>query len=370
MATRILYVITKANWGGAQRYVYDLAVAALDAKNEIAVAYGDSGELTERLKKISVPTTGIHGLSNGDGFFASIRALFTLIEYIRIKHPHVVHLNSSKAGMLGVFAARISRVPKIIFTAHGWAFNELRPWWQKMILYTFAWVTVILSHQTICVSSAVRRDIAWMPFVKRKLTVIHNGISCGAILSRDAARAALAPRVIGNYWIGMVSELHPTKRVEDAIRAMQMISKEYPGTILVILGEGRERQKLEDLIRELHVRDHVFLAGFHDAAPLLSAFDLFVHSSQSEALGYVILEAGCASLPVVATRVGGIPEIIPDDDHGLLVPACNPKTLAVAIESLIKNPSHAHELGARLHARVQTEFSKEKMLTATLALYP
>ena len=129
-------------------------------------------------------------------------------------------------------------------------------------------------------------------------------------------------------------------------------------------------EALEKLIRELHLRDHVSLSGFRSDAPsLLKAFDLFVHTSSSEALGYAILEAGCVALPVVATRVGGIPEIIPDADHGILVAPYNPPALAVAIESLMLDRQRAAELGARLHARVQNSFSKQQMVTKTLALY-
>ncbi len=370
MATRILYVITKSSWGGAQRYVYDLATATKKEGYDVAVAYGEEGELALKLATAGVRTIRTSNLQRDMGLFTELRAFFSLIKLFRTERPNVVHLNSSKAGILGVLAARIAGVQKIIFTAHGWAFNEMRPWWQKVIIYKLAWLTVLLSHQTICVSSAVLRDVRWMPFVRRTCIVIHNGIECCEMLSRDVARAELAPHSVGKYWIGMISELHPTKRVDDALRAMKIIAEKHPEAILVVIGEGQERQKLEDLIRELKMRDHVFLAGFkRDAASLLPAFDLFVHAAQSEALAYVLLEAGCASLPVVATRVGGIPEIIPDDDHGLLVPSHNPEALAVAIDSLINNPLLAHELGARLHARVLHDFSLDKMLETTIEIY-
>ena len=180
-------------------------------------------------------------------------------------------------------------------------------------------------------SEAILRDVAWMPFVRNKCIVIRNGIECSPLLSREEARATLAPHAVGKYWVGMVGELSSTKRVADAIRAFSIIVPKHPGTTLVVLGEGREREALEKLVRELHLRDHVSLPGFRGDAPsLLKAFDLFIHTSSSEALGYAILEAGCAALPVVATKVGGIPEIIPDADHGLLVPARDPAMLPPA----------------------------------------
>jgi len=371
MATKILYVITKANWGGAQRYVYDLATAARDAGCDVAVVVGGTGLLAEKLVAANIRTIplGLRQRRTFIGDLFTFSPLFSLMHLLRSEHPDVVHVNSAKAGGLGALGARIAGVPRIIFTAHGWEFNAPRPYLSKIGIRFFSWLTILLSHTTICVSDAIRRDVAWMPWVGRKLTVIHNGIACVPMLPREEARAALAPRTVGKYWVGMISELNPVKRVEDAIRSFALLAPQHPEAILVVLGEGRERQKLEDLIRELHVGNNVSLPGFRQAPPLLKAFDLFLHTSGSEALGYAVLEAGCASLPVVATRVGGIPEIIPDDDHGLLVPPKNPGAVAAAIESLLRDPQHAAELGARLHARVQHTFSKEKMTLATFAEY-
>ena len=372
MATRILYIITKANWGGAQRYVYDLATAAHDAGNEVTVAVGGTGPLTEKLSAAGIRTLSLplHQHRSFIGDLLTFGPLFSLIRIIKKERPDVVHVKSAKASGLGTLAARITHVPHIIFTAHGWEFNAPRPWLSKIGIRLFSWITILLSHTTICVSDAIRRDVAWMPGVSKKLVVIHNGITCSPLLSREAARAELAPPTVGQYWIGMISELHPTKRIEDAIRAMVTIIKTHPAAILVVIGEGKERDNLERLIRDLHLRDHISLVGFKTDAPsLLSAFDLFIHASQSEALAYVILEAGCASLPVVATSVGGIPEMIPDDAHGILVPPRSPEALAAAIESLMADPVRAHELGARLHARVQTFFPKEKMVRETLSQY-
>lgn len=367
---RILYVITKGNWGGAQRYVYDLATAAAAAGHETAVAYGEPGLLPERLGESGIRSIPVRGLARDVGFLREFAALSGLVGLYRRERPQVAHINSSKAGALGALAARLAGVPRIVFTAHGWAFNEARPLWQKPLLFLASASIVWLSHETICVSEAVRRDIARAPFTRKKLAVIHNGIDCAPLLAREAARAELSPRVVGKYWLGMISELHPVKRIEDAVRAMQMVAKAHPEAILVVIGEGEERGALEYLVRELSLENHVFFAGFRpEAARLLGAFDLFVHASRSEAFAYAVLEAGCASLPVVATRVGGIPEAIPDDLHGLLVPPYDPDALATGIERLMRDPRRAHEMGARLHARVASAFSKDRMVRETLARY-
>lgn len=372
MATRILYVITKANWGGAQRYVYDLATAARDAGHEVAVVVGGTGPLTEKLAAAGIRTIPLalrqHRTFIGD--LLTFSSLFSLIRVFRAERPDVVHVNSAKAGGLGALAARMASIPLIIFTAHGWEFNAPRNVLSKMGIRLFSWLTMLLAHRTIAVSEAIRHSVCRWPLVYYRVTVISNGIDCVPLRTREEARAAIAPHGIGKYWIGMISELNPTKRIEDAIRALAMIVEKHPETILIVFGEGRERHALQSLVRELHLGNRVFLPGFkNDARSLLKAFDLFLHTSQSEALGYVVLEAGCAALPVVATRVGGIPEIIPDDDYGLLVPPRSPEAFASAIESLMRNPQRAAELGARLHARVQNSFSKLKMVEETLVLY-
>ncbi len=372
MKTRIIYAITKANWGGAQRYVYDLAIAARKEGYDVAVAVGEQGLLTEKLKEAKIRM--IHfDLRQRRTFLADLLtfgSLFSLIQTFRAERPDIVHVNSAKAGGLGALAARIAGVPHIFFTAHGWEFNAPRSPLSKLGIGFFSWLTMLFAHQTIAVSEAMRHDVERWPGIHRRTTVIRNGLICPVLLSREQARATLAPRSVGRYWIGMLSELNQTKCVEDAIHAFSLIAGRHPDAILIVLGEGRERAHLEDLIRRLKLTKQVFLPGFRSDAPtLLQAFDLFIHTASTEALGYAILEAGCAGLPVIATRVGGIPEIISDDEQGLLVDPNDPQVFAATIQSLMHDPQYAAELGARLKARVETAFTKDAMLARTLALY-
>ena len=372
MATRILYVITKANFGGAQRYVYNLAVAARDDGNDVSVAVGGTGLLTEKLRDASIRVIELP-LRQGRTFLSDLLtfgSLFSLVRVFRAERPDVVHLNSAKAGGLGALAARLCGVPRIIFTAHGWEFNAPRAWLSRVGIRFFSWVTILLSHTTICVSDAVRRDVARMPVVRRKLVVIRNGVTCEPLLTRDEARRSLCASTTASYWVGMLSELHPTKRVDDAIRAFSSVAARHTDTGLFIISDGQERTRLQQLIQDLRLEERVVLLGFvKDAPRYFGAFDLFVHASQSEALALVILEAGCASLPVIATDVGGIPEIIPDGENGLLVPPRNPEALAQAIETLYADPEKAHVLASTLNERVRRDFTNERMTAETLALY-
>ncbi|MBU6321414.1 MAG: glycosyltransferase [Patescibacteria group bacterium] len=367
---KVLYVITKASWGGAQKYVYELATAAKEAGHEVAVAYGEGGELAARLTAAGIPGIPLAGLARDVGMRRDSRALSALLTLFRRERPDVVHLNSSKAGALGALAARIAGIRRIVFTAHGWAWNESRPWWQKVVIWTLAWLTVLLAHQTICVSEAMRRGARAMPFVRRKLVVIYNGVDAADYLPRAQARAALWPRHEDGLWIGMLSELHPTKRIADAVEAMALLRKARPEAKLVVLGEGEERARLERLIAARELSDAVRLAGFVPAGDrYLKAFDLFLHASRSEALGLAVVEAGLAALPVVATKVGGIPEIVADGETGLLVPPERPEALAAALVALIEDPVRAARLGERLAEACRARFDRARMIHETFATY-
>ncbi len=194
MATRILYVITKANWGGAQRYVYDLATAAKEGGYEIAVAYGESGSLKDKLASAGIRTIPLQKMHNRASVAAIVQAYRELCTVFATEKPDIVHLNSSLAGIAGALAGRRYRLSHMLFTAHGWAFNENRSFIQKNILRGIAWLTMLLAHRTIAVSEAIRRDVCRWPGIGRRITVIHNGIDCLSLLSREEARATLAPR--------------------------------------------------------------------------------------------------------------------------------------------------------------------------------
>lgn len=367
---RLLYVITKSNWGGAQRYVYDLAVAAQQKGHTVRVASGREGELTDRLREAGVSVFPIPSMQRDVNAGDDLSVFFELISLIRHFKPDVVHGNSSKAGALVSLAARLLGVRRIIFTAHGWAFNEQRPRWQKALIALVHYITVGLSHLTICNSEATRCDIAWMPFVKGKLVTIHHGVRPVTFYEKDEARRRLAPHITATTWIGCVAELHTVKGHDTLIQAVEHVLPDYPDTALIFAGEGDERGYLEHLIKVQGVGDNVFLLGHVPEAPhYLKAFDLFVLPSRSESLGYVLLEAGAAELPVVASNIGGIPEVIVDHSTGMLVPPNNPEALTEAILELLTNPSLAQSYAATLHKKVEAEFTLEQMIDATLARY-
>ena len=371
---KVLIVITKGNWGGAQRYVFDLATNIDPARYTVAVAMGEGEELGKRLIERGVQIIPLHfsarDVSKNDWHL--FRELFSLIKSER---PTVLHLNSSKVGLLGAFAGRVLRVPRVIFTAHGWASREERPWYERVAIATLHWLTILLSHQTVCVSRNVAHDFIRWPLTERRISVIYNGITERQLPSRDMARAellrhvpALASVAPDAFWIGTIAELHRNKGIDRVIAALPEILHLSP--LFIVIGEGEERATLEAQVRFLKLeRSVVFIGAIRDAARLIPAFDLFTLTSRKEGLPYVLLEAGLAGVPVLASEVGGIPEVIQTMKGGLLIDASVARNVAAAIALMAADRERTQSFASRLKGDVQKNFSTAEMVRKTIALY-
>ncbi len=374
---KIALVITKSNWGGAQRYVYDLASGLPQVAYSPFVILGGEGVLKDRLIGRGVRTISLPALERDVHLGKDVRTFFELRRLLKAEKPDIVHLNSSKIGGLGALAARLAGVPRIVYTAHGWAFNEPRPGWQKALIKFVYWVTMLLAHETITVSEAMRAQVSRFPLLRKKVHVVHNGIAPAHLLTRDAAAQELArlrPVVKDAFGespvIGCVAELHRIKGLDTLIDAAAILRTRSVAFSIVIIGEGDERPALEALIKRLALENNVHLAGFvPDAARYLPAFDIFALPSRSEGFAFAVLEAGLATLPVVASKVGGIPEIITDGVHGALVAPNTPLKLADALERYLLDPTLRVQAGQRLKERVISDFLQSAMIEKTAEVY-
>jgi|SRR3989344_3599336 len=362
---KILYGITKSNFGGAQRYVFDLATVMKKQGHDIAVLCGGDGPLVQKLKAENIRVITIPGFGRDMDLLSDASRLLFIIKTVWQERPDVFHINSAKMGGAGIFSGRLWGVPRIIFTAHGWAFNEPRPVWQKILIKFFTWITILFTHKTICVSEKTREDVEKWPFIKNKLVVIHNGISRFNL----SAQVDLIEREDKFFTVGAISELHKIKGLDTLLTAWSKFIKKRQAR-LVIIGEGEEKTNLENMINKLGISDSVVFKGQVDnARQFLSGFDIFCMPSRSEGMPYALLEAGLAGLPVIATSVGGIPEIIENGLNGILVPAENAEILFSSLILLAEDEDLRKRLGANLKASIQENFSFEKMVESTLHLY-
>lgn len=388
---KILYLITKSNFGGAQRYVYDLATEAKKHGHEVAVGFGQEGPLAEKLAAGGVRTIAIPELERDVNFLADLKSFRSIRRIIANERPDVIHLNSSKMGAMGALAGRLhnlsrhlafligrkERAAHIIFTGHGWAFNEERSDFERFVIGLAHWLTIALAHRSIAVSRKTREEVSRLPFVRHKLAVIHNGVGNIRLISRKRAREEIFGEAHATLLdrkrlvVGTLAELHKNKGLEYAIEAFALLKKQRGITpLFVILGEGEERERLEQLIAERDLADTVLLAGYRaDAARLLLAFDIFLLPSITEAFPYAILEAGYAGLPTVATAVGGIPEVIDDMESGILIQSKNPAEIARAVAYLEENPQRRSALGEALRSRIGGRFNIATMTEETFQLY-
>ena len=191
---KILFCITKSNWGGAQRYVYDLATNLPRDKYEVAVVLGGNGKLKEKLELAGIKTISISSLKRDVGIMSDISSFFELVRIFRAEKSDIIHLNSSKMGGIGGLAGRIARVKKIIFTAHGWAYNEERSFSQKFVIAILHFITVTFSHLTIAVSEKAKDQFRSGGLMKNKTVVIHNGIGEIEFMEKERARQEFGRR--------------------------------------------------------------------------------------------------------------------------------------------------------------------------------
>jgi len=380
---KVLFVITKSNFGGAQRYVYDLATNLPADSFEVAVAFGGTGEagsapgtLATMLAEAGIHTILVPELARDVSIRGDMAAYSALVNLFKEERPDVVHLNSSKVGGIGSLAARFAGIHCIIFTAHGWPFWEQRNFLARSLIFLFSYLTVIFSHATICISQYDQRAMTGMPFARRKLHVIHNGISEIPFLSRDTARAVLfSPIEINSHekdlWLLSIGELTANKNYIVGIDAVATYNATASQKIFyAIIGNGEQRQEIERYIASNHLGNQIKLLGFiPDGRRYMRGFDIFFLPSKKEGVPYVILEAGLADIPVIASNVGGIPEIIDDGKSGLLVGPGNTAGFTQALKTMSEDMQERGRKAAALRSKIASDFSLQSMLEQTIKLY-
>ena len=356
---RVLILITLAEPGGAGTYVAHLLPALVPRYEVVVAAYGD-GPLRDAAREAGVRFVSLRHVRRP---LHPGRDLLGLLELMALMHrarPALVHANSSKAGVLGRVAAVLMRVPVRVFTVHGWAFKA----YAGLASLLYRWADRLMrpvTSATICVSETERTaGLAARTCRAAGTVVIPNAVDVDA-----APRAALEgdpPRIV------TVGRLAAPKDALTLLRALATLGP-LPFSARLV-GDGPDRPAVEAEIRSLGLGDRVEPAGSRaDVPALLAGADVFVLSSRSEGAPFSILEAMAAGLPVVATDVGGVRELVADGETGLLVPAGDPARLAEALRRLLEDPALRRRLGAAGHARARERFDLRALRDAHLELY-
>ncbi len=374
---RVLNIITRLDVGGSTDTVLLLVTRLPQAQFRCHLISGPTldppPDLSESLSQAGVRWTQVRHLRRSVAPIADACALAELTRTIRTLAPDIVNTHTSKAGFLGRLAARLAGVPRILHTPHGHIFHGyFSPAATRCFIALERWAARFTDRIIALTDAEAAQHLALGIGRPDQFVTIPSGVDLVALraaagdgpqLRRSLGVADDAPL------LGAVSRLVPIKGLQHLIAAMPEILRRFPDAHLAIAGDGEERAALEAQAAALGVAPRVRFLGFRrDPGAVIACLDVFVLPSLNEGLGKVLVEAMGLGVPVVATRVGGVPDVVEDGRQGLLVPPADPAALAKGVAAILEDRPRAAAMGEAGMARARL-FSAEVTLQRYAALY-
>lgn len=357
---KIIHLIPTLALGGAERLVVDLCVSLSRSEFEsVVVTTVAGGPLEEELKTAGVRVVHLDSLIKKPSktkWILWYQRVQALVLFFRKEQPLILHTHLTSADILGWYAARKSEIKHIVSTEHNINIDEKK--WQTFLKKLLATMPL----RVVCLSGAIKNFAArTYHFPNKKLYVIYDGVDIKKFtpVLRLPVVSGVSPDNIANRCtpqITCVARLESQKGHETLLRALALLDD--LAWELVLVGEGSLKTYLMDLARILNIRERVnYLGARQDIPVILHDTDIFVLPSLWEGLGIVVLEAGASGVPVIASNVGGIPEMVVDKETGLLVPPGDVEALSHALRELLQDPERAREMGTAARARVEQHFA-------------
>jgi glycosyltransferase involved in cell wall biosynthesis len=356
---RLLILATLAEPGGVVTHLALLAPALVHNFDLVVSAYGP-GPLPEAVTAAGGRFVPLQHVRRPLAPLRDVMGLVELIRLCRRERPAILYVNSAKAGVLGRIAGALTRVPIRIYGVHGWAFAT-HGGWSAGIYWLAELLTRPLTSATICVSESERaRGLRARVCRAETTVVIRNGVE---------AREPRAPR--DNPTTPHIISVGRLRTPKDFMTFVGALSRLPAGSFSAeIVGAGPDHDELVSEIERLGMGSSIALVGEReDVDARLDDADIFALSTLSEGLPMTVLEAMASGLPVVASHVGGVPELVEHELTGLLVPPRDPAAFAVALRRLVQSPDLRRRLGEAGRARVQREFEVGSFRQAHLDLY-
>jgi glycosyltransferase involved in cell wall biosynthesis len=356
---RILHLDTERTWRGGEAQLLHLA-EGLARRGHFCIVAGQPGSpLLARASEKGLNTEAVAMPSEW-----SLSAVLSLTRILKRERIQVIHMHASHACTLGGWAARLAGIPvriisrRVDFSVKGNPFRKLKYQWGV--------------DRIVAISEGVRNVLINDGLDPNRIEVIRSGIDPRPF--DPAYPAGEARREFGieekSPVIGCIAHFADHKGHRYLIEAASRVAAAIPEVRFLLVGDGELRPQIERQIKELKIEKQVILTGFRNDIPrLLAAMDIVALSSHLEGLGTSLLDAMAMARPVVASRVGGIPEMVEDGVTGRLVPPRDPDALAGVLIELIRRPDEQKRMGEAGRTRMLKTFSADAMVAATEAVY-
>ena len=369
---KILYVITSSDLGGAQRHLLYLVNWFHDHHYDIHVVSGEHGPLIEELERNGIQTTVIP-IPKQINVLRDIKSFKKIRSLIVREKFNIVHCHSSKAGIIGRFAAFSAGVSKIVFTAHGFVFTDPSLTKKKRGFYILLEkICTIFSTDIITVSSFDYQQGGLYGIETKKMHIIQNGIPEEIMISEaEWQKKNQVLRESKKFIVGLVGRLVAEKNIDMFIRIARIFKRESDLAVeFWIIGDGPLRSKYEKQVKYLDLGNFVFFKGNQEnVVSWLDQMHVQIITSQKEGLPFVLLEGLARGLPIISTDVGGVKEVLdPVNERGVIVELNDDRSMYNRVSALLKNDSKRVEMG-RNSIEISQLYTVDTMCDKTNIIY-
>jgi glycosyltransferase involved in cell wall biosynthesis len=374
---KIAHIVTRMDWGGAPDIVRILC-ESLESSYEVRLIIGPSKHLSERtrlfLDKFKDNVITVSHLRRDINPLWDLLALIKLFLLFRAERFDIVHTHTAKAGLLGRIAGWLAGVPTIIYMPHGHVFYGYFGLLMSRAAITVERVVAYITDKVMVLTELEKRDlVAFKVTTPDKIIVVNSGLELEAYKeSVTDVQGKKNELQIGEgiSVVGVIGRLEPVKGHRYLVEAARMVTKESPRVKFLIVGDGSLRSDLESRCQELGVEDKFIFTGWkEDVCSILPTLDILVLPSVNEAVGRVLIEAGACGIPVVATNVGGVPEIVRDNETGVLVAPGSPEEMARAIIDLLNSEGKRQRMSFAAEQWIGDRFSAHRMVEDVSSSY-
>ena len=376
---KVAQVITRMDWGGSPDLVrifcHSLQKHNFEVRLITGLSRNPSFKTREFLESFKDNTIVLPELKRNISPLWDTVSLFKLYSIFRKEKFDIVHANTSKAGFLARIASFFARVPCIVYMPHGHVFYGYFGFLLSRILVFLERIAAKVTDRIIVLTQLEKKDFLNLGVAAQDaVCIIPSGLeSSEFFVIGNTTKEELRKKHSLDFnkkIIGMVSRLEPVKGPKLFIETAKRILKTRDDVVFLVVGEGDMLYGLKNLVKEWGIEDSVLFLGWReDALELIASMDLLVQPSLNEAVGRVLLEAQILGVPVVATQVGGIPEVVKNNLTGIIVPPRDSQALSGAICKLLDSDTLRLSMSEEAKKWVRKEFSSEEMMRKLIDVY-